>query len=154
MEIDESAILEKELAKVGAIGGFVGGLVPGAIGGYLGAKLSARFVPTQTYGVTFQIPAGAEEALRSAFEILRRAGHLTNDASDDPSAIRLSGVVGSGKFGMNPAIVVITITAGPETGSTITIAGAAKEGLIKQRTAEKAVNWVKELFLEAYPVAG
>lgn len=154
MEIDENAVLERELAKVGAVGGFLGGLVPGAIGGYLGAKLSARFLPTQTFSETLQITAGAEQAVRAAFEILRRAGRLTDDASDDSNTIRLSGVVGSGKFGMNPAIVVITIGAGPENGSTITIAGAAKEGLIKQRTAEKAVTWVKELFLEAFPAAG
>ena len=154
MEIDENAILERELAKVGAIGGFVGGLVPGAVGGYLGAKLSARYLPTETFSVTLQIPAGVEQALRATFEILRRAGRITNDASDDPSAIRLSAVVGSGKLGMNPAVVVVTISAGPEKESTIAIAGAAKEGLIKQRTAEKAVTRVKEMFLEAYPAAG
>ena len=48
----------------------------------------------------------------------------------------LRGVAGSGFGGMNPAVVVAVVDT---DAGAVTIAAYAKEGLIKQRTAKKAV---------------
>lgn len=52
----------------------------------------------------------------------------------------LRGVVGSGVGSLNPAYVIIIVDV---LTSTIGIAAHAKEGLIKQRTAQKAVAKVR-----------
>ena len=47
---------------------------------------------------------------------------------------------------MNPAVVFFEILEGDTSGCEVTVTGAAKEGLIKQQTAQKAVqNVVMEL---------
>ena len=54
---------------------------------------------------------------------------------------------------MNPAVVSITILPVSDSESSILIEAAAKEGLIKQRTAEKAVTRLEESFRQAFPSA-
>ncbi len=58
----------------------------------------------------------------------------------------LVGIVGSGIANMNPSVIVIKCEDG-----IIHIAGAAKEGLIKQRTAEKAVKHFIEILQQINP---
>lgn len=151
MSIDENTILARELAKVGAVGGFAGALVPGAIGGYLGGKLAAQYLPTETSIASLQVPAGASETLHTAFQILQSMGRISTDTADDSPLPRLAAVIGSGALGVNPTIVVITVSPGSGSESGVVIAGAAKEGLIKQHSAEKAVKRVKEMFVKVYP---
>jgi hypothetical protein len=47
-------------------------------------------------------------------------------------------------MGMNPAVVFFEILEGDSAGCEVIITGAAKEGLIKQHTAQKAVQSVVE----------
>ncbi|GAA1850884.1 hypothetical protein GCM10009813_10510 [Brevibacterium marinum] len=54
--------------------------------------------------------------------------------------VTLRGIVGSGVGSLNPAYVIIVVDA---QSSTIGIAAHAKEGLIKQRTAQKAIAKVR-----------
>jgi hypothetical protein len=135
------------------VGGFVGGLVPGAIGGYLGGKLAAQYLPTETFNTSLQVPAGASETLHTAFQVLQSVGRISTDAADDTPLPRLSAVLGSGALGMNPTINVIIVSPVSDSESSVVIAGAAKEGLIKQHSAEKAVKRVKEMFVKDYPQA-
>lgn len=67
---------------------------------------------------------------------------LTPDAADDGAA-RLVSIVGSGAFSMNPAVVMVTVS-GATGGSLVTVRGAAKEGLIKQRAGEKAARRIAD----------
>lgn len=53
----------------------------------------------------------------------------------------LAGVILSGAAGMNPAFVLLWIE-----GDTMHIEASAKEGLIKQHTAEKAIEKFKSAF--------
>jgi len=153
MDIDEDAILARELARVGAVGGFAGGLVPGAIGGYLGGKLAARYLPTETFNTSLHVPADASETLHAAFQVLQRLGRISTDAADDSPLPRLSAVIGSGALGMNPTIIVITVSPVSDSESSVVIAGAAKEGLIKQHSAERAVKRVTEMLVKSYPAS-
>jgi len=43
---------------------------------------------------------------------------------------------------MNPSVVYFEILQGDASSCTVTVTGAAKEGLIKQKTAGKAVQKV------------
>lgn len=60
--------------------------------------------------------------------------------SQDDAVVTLRGIVGSGVGSLNPAYVIIVVDA---QSSTIGIAAHAKEGLIKQRTAQKAIAKVR-----------
>ncbi|MFF5493073.1 hypothetical protein [Streptomyces aquilus] len=63
-------------------------------------------------------------------------------------------VMGTGFGGMNPAVVTLTVTAADDTGSTVLVRGAAKEGLIKQRGGRRAVEGIVSRWLAADPTAG
>ncbi|AZP17033.1 hypothetical protein EJC51_13450 [Streptomyces aquilus] len=63
-------------------------------------------------------------------------------------------VMGTGFGGMNPAVVTLTVTAADGAGSTVLVRGAAKEGLIKQRGGQRAVEGIVSRWLAADPTAG
>ena len=149
MDLNEGQILERELAKVGALGGFAGGFVPGAIGGYLGAKFSARFLPTETFSDTVEAGLSAEMAVQAAYGVLRGEGQITTGQTEETSLPQLTAVVGSGAMNMNPTIVAVTVAPISHSSCTLTISGAAKEGLIKQHSAKMAVMRIREALLKA-----
>jgi hypothetical protein len=140
MKPTQDQILARELGKVGALGGAIGGLAPGAAGGYLGSSIAARFLPTETFSTTRQIRKKPDDAVRTVFEVLSSIGRITDEFTDELAAPRLSAVVGSGFLKMNPAIVHVHVAPREDGTVDITTTAAAKEGLIKQHTAEKAVT--------------
>lgn len=110
--------------------------------GRYGAKWSAKRLKTETAQEVIDIAPAEQERIIAA---------LTGDASNAPrsfgrldsqddSVVTLRGIVGSGVGSLNPAYVIIVVDA---QSSTIGIAAHAKEGLIKQRTAQKAVAKVR-----------
>ena len=54
-------------------------------------------------------------------------------------------LIGSGTWGLNPAFVAIKCV-----GQDVYISAMAKEGLIKQRTAERAVDRLREIILGGF----
>jgi hypothetical protein len=100
--------------------------------------LTAKLLPTVTATATFtvQTPAPAER-IETALEDLR----ATVDAVPQADGVKLSGHLGSGHFNMNPTVFVIAIRDTSVTGIThVHIRTAAKEGLIKQRSAQKTID--------------
>jgi hypothetical protein len=57
---------------------------------------------------------------------------------------KISGVLGSGFLRMNPTLVLVEVIRVDDDSCVLLINGAAKEGLIKQRSAAKAVRRVAE----------
>src|ERR1043166_8074793 len=111
MEQNDDEILARELGKLGAWGGIGGAATPGgAIGGYLGGKIAARFLPTQTFSISIEVTASARDALQAAFEILKRAGRITDEFAEDSPQSALCAVIGAGALNMNPAVVRVTVT--------------------------------------------
>jgi hypothetical protein len=143
----EDDLLARELGKAGASGGAFASFgnpvtgIPSAAGGYLGASLAARFLPTERHQLELDLHADPQTVLRKAYALLSSAGRVSDSrevsASPNPG---ISGVVGSGFLNMNPAVVHMEIVAIESGRCRVLLTGAAKEGLIKQRTAEKAVN--------------
>lgn len=149
----EDEILIERAGELGAAGGAIGGTIGGSLGGApeggvtgaagrrggrSGARFAARFLNrTETHEEQVALPDGVDPLVR-AEEVLRE---LAADpewlaGTDGTPAVR--GVVGAGWFGLNPAVV--TVSAAPAGG--LTVRAAAKEGLIGQHTAERAVRRV------------
>lgn len=131
-EIDQ--VLAEQLGNLGAKSVF------GA--GRHGAKWSAKRLKTETaQEVIAAAPAEQRRILAElAGSTSSAAGSFGRLDSRDDAVVTLRGVVGSGVGSLNPAYVIIIVDA---QTSTIGIAAHAKEGLIKQRTAQKAVDKVR-----------
>ena len=123
----ESKILARELGKFGGVG----------------AKWVARFLPSISFETTFDIPASSEDALQVGVSVLREIGRA------DPDLPELSVICGSGHLNLNPTIVSLEIAL-LETGARVSVRGIAKEGLVKQDSARKAVEKVRELLQRRY----
>ncbi|MBM6588966.1 hypothetical protein [Brevibacterium sp. RIT 803] len=110
-------------------------------GGY-GAKWSAKRLKTETAQEVIEVaPAEQRRILAEwAAGTSGAAGSFDRLDSRDDAVVTLRGVVGSGVGSLNPAYVIIIVDV---LTSTIGIAAHAKEGLIKQRTAQKAVAKVR-----------
>jgi len=130
--LNDNDILARELAKLGGLGG--------GLGGSMGAKLAAGFLPTETKSRKITVKATPERAVQLGFSALTKFGQLQAENSDESSYPLLKAVVGAGFLNMNPAVVVFEILGASVDGCEITITAAAKEGLIKQHTAEKAIQ--------------
>lgn len=132
-EID--AVLVEQLAELGAVTAPFGG------GAAVGAAWTARTLKTETARDMMSFaPALAESVVEALAAVLE----AEPERADESSVVLVRGTVGSGFGGMNPAYVVASVDP---TKATVGLAAYAKEGLIKQRTASKAVAKV----LQALP---
>jgi len=121
----EAKILARELGK---LGGF-------------GARWAARFLPTVPFEAAIEVAASPADVTATVKSLLNELGHT------DPSLPELSVVTGSGSLNLNPTIVSFTI-AQTTSGTRVSIMAVAKEGLIRQDSAKKAVARVTELLQE------
>jgi len=137
-------ILARELGKIGERGGTISGLLPKVvgIGASQGARFTASLLPTETYTEKLPLRIGAEKALKLSFSVLTKLGTMQTETSTDAPYPLLKAVVKAGFLNMNPAIVYLEILQGDAGSCEITVTAAAKEGLIKQHTSEKAVHRV------------
>lgn len=146
MPKNDDDILVQELGKAGALGGSLGARHPGKLGGRIGGIVGAKLLPTQEYEMTILVRASAAVVASALTGVLATEGTvLGSDASRQP--IEVKGLVYSGFFNMNPAILIAHIEQTGLDATSVRITGKAKEGLIKQHTAEKAARRVvEELF--------
>lgn len=142
MSESDNDLLLRELGKITETKGTLGGVLPRSLGEAMssGARFAARFLPTETYTRRFSLPVGIERALKSGFSVLTKIGTLESETGANAPYPMLKAVVGSGFFNLNPAIVYFEILEGDASSCEVTITAAAKEGLVKQHTAEKAVE--------------
>jgi hypothetical protein len=134
----EDEFLAREIGKVGAFSG-------AGMGGYWGANLVARFLPKERFQLELELQADPHTVLEKAYAFLSSNGGITDsDELQDSHYPTISGVIGSGFWNMNPAILHVEFVAVDGETCRVLLTGAAKEGLIKQRTAEKAVMRLAE----------
>ncbi len=141
-------LLRDGLGDVGARGGKLGG--PSAkLGGRFGARLSAAILPVRHHEEAIELLSlSPEEAARLAEDVLAHHGRTVWVRRElDEHQVR--GVIGSGALDMNPAVVDVHV----RPGGRVVVHAAAKEGLIPQRTARKAVRKVIESLELAYRAA-
>jgi hypothetical protein len=145
MSTQQDDILARELGKVGSLGGKIGGGAAGAIGGSLGASLAARFLPTEQYQQQVSVSRDVTTAFTKLASFLANEGRIANDSEAGTSQYpKISGVLGSGLLNMNPTLVHVEVIGVDNDSCLLLVSGAAKEGLIKQRFAQKAVNRIME----------
>jgi len=108
----------------------------GARGGSFGAMLSARLLPVRRHEDALELPLlPPAEAVLLAQDVLNHHGHVVWTREQ-----RVRGVIGAGAMNMNPAVVDVDV----RPGGRLVVRAAGKEGLIPQRTAQKAVRKVIE----------
>ena len=147
MPKSDDDILAQEIGKVGELGGKLGGLFSkvgkaAGLGGSLGATLAAKFLPTESHTEKLSLKVPPEKALKFGFSVLTKIGTLQTDDDNRPPYPLLKAVVKSGFLNMNPAVVYLEILDWDSAACEVTVTAAAKEGLIKQHTAAKAVQRV------------
>ena len=147
-------LLEKELGQVGikadsisGAGGKIMGTVLDTFGGRLGTEWVSKKMATSEHSDTVVYGSGINNAVANVRVILTNLGKMidTKIESDVPF---LAAVIGSGFLNMNPAIVCLEFISVDDTATQIVISATAKEGLIKQKTAEKIVVRLKKLLGE------
>jgi hypothetical protein len=143
-------LLSKELAKLTGLSSGVGRLLSGhtdgvleaGLAGSLGAQLGERFLPTEQYCEKLAMPMSPEKALKRGYSILAKMGALEEQSGAQAPYPFLKAVVRSGFLKMNPAVVFFEILDADASSCEVTVTAAAKEGLVKQQTAQKAVQSV------------
>lgn len=129
----EDEVLVRELGKL--VGFFAG----------FGARAAARTLPTEEYETTFDLKANADVAMALATRTLQSIGKLTDDFSSSNQAGTISAIVGSGQMNLNPTVVHVSLNELSKDSCRVSIRGLAKEGLIKQQSAIKAVERIQQL---------
>jgi len=121
---DDEVVLEAELARLGG---------RASLGGGLGARLTARFLKTSSFAASAEAGAPADvvaEWLETAY------GQLGRSLGDGRA------VIGAGYRNLNPAVVTTVLVPLGGDRTRVEVRGVAKEGLVGQRTAAKAVGRV------------
>jgi hypothetical protein len=107
-----------------------------------GARIGARFTKVDHFELELDLAEAPDAALRRAREVLSEEGDL-RELGENSSAAAVSGVVPSGWWNMNPALVTVAV-APQGQGSRVRIGAYALEGLLKQRAARKAAIRIAE----------
>lgn len=115
--------------------------VAGAYG--RGGERGARLLKKNVLEIELRLDMPPGQAEARARQVLGARSRVLRDLGAGPGQIRIVGIVGAGALNMNPAVVMITVSAAGD-GSLITVRGAAKEGLIKQRAGEDAARRVAD----------
>lgn len=153
-------ILERELGKVGqkggALGGFlgagllgsigstVGGVIGGAIGGKLGATWAASKLPIDEVHEEVILEQNLTSSIMEVLNSLDSMGTII-DSSNYTEYPVISAVCGSGFGKMNPAVICVEFVEISKSKTNLYISAYAKEGVIKQKTAIKAIKRFKYL---------
>jgi hypothetical protein len=107
----------------------------------VGGRIVARRLESYRFETVVAIRADPGNAALAFSSAISRLGRLLggDPAGAEPT---VAGVVGGGLMNLNQAVVEVRIAPVAAGQSRATLTGIAKEGLIKQRTGEKAVRRV------------
>jgi hypothetical protein len=114
-----------------------------------GGRIAAPQLASHRFETVVDVRADPIAAAVAFSDAIGRLGRLLGPDAAGPEPT-VAGVVGGGFMNMNPAVVEVRIAPLVGGGCRASVTGTAKEGLIKQRTGEKAVRRV----LGAREVAG
>ncbi len=142
----EAAVLlaatKDALARAGAMGGSVG-MPFGSLGaeraGAVGGRFGARFTRPRTVVRTLEVEHGVGVVRDSARRAIAAHGAEIADPNGGGDGA-VWGIVASGSFDMVPALVRVATEPRATGGSRVHLRATGREGLIKQRIAEKAIE--------------
>ena len=128
MSRQETDILARELGK---LGGF-------------GAKWAAKRLATVEYESSLELRGTVQDIARRVAAVVLPIGREIPELPVQPEEGKYSLLVGGGTAGLNPGIAHVHIDgSGPLT--RVKVRAAAKEGLVKQKTAEGVVKRIESL---------
>jgi hypothetical protein len=144
MTQSEEKVLTREIGK---LAGFFGGF---------GARFMAKRLPVEECEASIIVAANVDDVRASVYEALNSAGRLTDAFASQATGDRLSAIVGSGYMNLNPTIVHVGLTESSQASTRISVRAIAKEGVVKQHSAAKAVERIRTLLANrhAEQVAG
>lgn len=134
----ENSVLVREIGK---LAGFFGGF---------GARLAARRLPVEESVASLTIPANKARVQAGVSEILSSVGRLTDEFASETPEDCLSAIVGSGQMNLNPTIVHVHVVESSGDTTLLSMRALAKEGLVKQQSAQRALERIKILLIDRY----
>jgi hypothetical protein len=127
-------------AAVGARLGTAGDAAASSRGGAWGAAFAGRRLRKDVGETAITLAAPLDEVFVREVSLIEAMGRLVAQACPSDGSAVVRGIVGAGAMNLNPAVVTVTMAAAGERGTKVHLRGAAKEGLIKQRAGQKAVE--------------
>lgn len=149
---NENKILEKELGKIGFKGSVTGGFIRAGLlggigagfGGKIGASWAASKLKTDEIHDRISLSKNITESMTTVIQALSSMGTII-DASQYSDYPVISACCGSGYANMNPVVLCVEFIQNGNEKTDLHISGYAKEGLIKQKTAIKAIEKLKAM---------
>ena len=119
-------------------------------------NLAGAWLPTREATLVATVSSPAPDVYLAVEAVLKRLGrhhdiyvYPENDANTGRGA--LQGMFGSGWANMNFTLVMVEVWPHGSTRADLRIRGAAKEGLLNQRSSEKAVRRVRDALAKKLP---
>jgi len=135
----EETVLVRELGKLA-----------GFFGGGFGARFAARRLPVEESEASLGVPGRCIEIRNDLSLILQSVGKLTDEFASEIPGDSLSALIGSGHMNLNPTIVHVRIVEKSDGSTLLLFRALAKEGLVKQRSAERAIERITALVSSRY----
>ena len=110
-----------------------------------GAKWAASKLKTFEYRESFIDENPISKSIEYSLLLLSEMGEIFS-APDDFTEPTLTAIIGSGSLELNPTIVFMQFIAVDEDHTEIHITASAKEGLINQKSSEKAAKRIITAF--------
>jgi len=132
----DDEIIKRELAKLEKL------VVPSGVHSS-GAAWAASKLPTKTTREVITVSQPAVTSLESVYKVVKKLGTII-DSAHEGKFPKLKAIIGSGFFNLNPTIVTIEIRPKQKEQTDLYIEASAKEGLIPQHSAEKAIQRIKQ----------
>jgi hypothetical protein len=128
MAQQEAEILARELGK---LGGF-------------GAKWAAKKLSTVEYESSLELHGTSQDVAHRVATAVLPIGREIPEFPVQPEKGKYSLLIGGGTGGLNPTIAHLHIDESGQT-TRVKVRAAAKEGIVKQRTAEGVVKRIEAL---------
>ncbi len=119
----------------------------------IGSRFTARFLPVETYEESVEINASPTRIKEFLSEKLSKTVRFTNEFADEQETKCFSMFIGLGSMNMNPTIVHISVALNLPNAVVFNIKALAKEGAMKQNSAKKAVERIKNLLLSSEEIS-
>jgi hypothetical protein len=118
----------------------------GALGG-VGARLVARFLPSVAFESEFDVTGAPGTSGASVARLLAEIGKPISEFPSRSEDGVFFALVGGGTAGLNPTIVRVSVIA-KGSDSRVYVRAVAKEGLVKQSTAQGVAGRLQEALSE------
>lgn len=137
--VDRNKILNRELAKSGAVGGYIGGGFGGALGGALGGYIAGKFMPTELAEKEVVCSYEYEMAIVIIKATMMGFGGRAIDAQSLPSDNIITRTIGEGAFSGAQAIMSVEFVKIDQLSTRMLISCAAKDSMLRKNVAQKYI---------------